>query len=183
MRTIKIAIASTVKVAHCGCISVSHIRPLKSRSSDKMPRICFSVFTLTLQSVSTPPRRAALRAKDESGIDLRISLLALRQKKKKVVAGPGLMELEVTEVLGGGRGMTISLQLLGMPEPGLSSSLQPWWPLSCSWPCAGKRGGFFLPHHTHWLSGRIVSRIEQFCAVTPLWRHRESTSFPASPHV
>lgn len=38
------------------------------------------------------------------------------------------MELEVTEVLGGGgggRGMTISLQLLGMLELRLSSSLEP----------------------------------------------------------
>lgn len=49
------------------------------------------------------------------------------------MAEAGLMELEVTEVVGGGgRGMTISLQLFGMPESGLSSSLQPLWPLSCS---------------------------------------------------
>lgn len=89
-----------------------------------MPRICFSVSL----------RRASLRARDASDIDPRISLLALRQQqqKKKVVAGAGLMELEVTEVVGGGRGMTISLQLLGMPKLGLSSALQPRWPLSCS---------------------------------------------------
>lgn len=49
------------------------------------------------------------------------------------MAGAGLIVLEVTEVVGAGvRGMTISLQLLGTPESGLSSSPQPLWPLSCS---------------------------------------------------
>lgn len=119
MLTMKIAIAPSVKITNGGC--VSHIHPLETPSSDKMPGICFSVFTLTPQP--SPHRAAVLRAIDESGIDLGISLLALRQKSS---GGAGLMELEVTEVVGGGgRGMTISLQLLGMPESGLSSSLQP----------------------------------------------------------